>query len=40
MDDKTNSLEKEDLVEMVRELAKKVRQLEAEILRIRKLLQE
>lgn len=40
MDNDTNSIKEENIIEMLRELAKKVRELEAEVLRIRKLLQE
>lgn len=39
MDDNTNSVEQLDLVRMVIDLEKKVRELQAELMRIRKLLQ-
>lgn len=39
-DDKLNTIEKDDLIQWIRDLQKKVKELEAEVLRIRKLLQE
>lgn len=40
MDENFNTLEQEDLIKLVKYLLRKVKELEAEILRIRKLLQQ
>lgn len=39
-DQNLNSLEQDDIIAFIRELAKRVKELEAEVLRLRKLLQE